>query len=295
MEESSQAAVVAVDGGGTHCRIACRRGGATHVVETGSANVTTDFDGAVREITEGVRRLAAEAGEAPERLARRPAYVGLAGMTGPDIAERLGRALPFAAARIEDDRPAAVRGVLGLDDGFLAHCGTGSFFAAQRAGAIRLSGGWGPVLGDEASAQWIGRRALRVTLDRVDGLAPATPMTEDLLARFGGSAGIVAFARTARPTDFGALAPLATRGAAAGDPLAERVLRDGAGEVARTIAALGWTPGLPICLTGGIGPHFAAWLPADMQACRAAPRGTPLDGALSLALDFAREVADGRR
>lgn len=290
MRTSGHTAVVAIDGGGTHCRVAYRDGTATRVVETGPSNVSTDFDGAVREILDGFRRLAEEVGLAPKALGRLPAFVGVAGMTGPEIAGRLSRALPFAAARIEDDRPAAVRGVLGGADGFLGHCGTGSFFASQIAGAIRLSGGWGPVLGDEASAQWIGRRALRIALEQADGLCPASPMGTALLDRHGGTMGIVKFAGTAKPPEFGRIGPYVTRCAGNGDVLAERVLQEGADEVARNLTALGWTPGREICLTGGIGPHFIPYLPPGMQASRVDPRGTPLDGALSLASDFAAEL-----
>src|SRR6056297_3191631 len=113
MTPTGHTAIIAVDGGGTHCRMAYRDARTTLVVETGPANVSTDFDGSAREISDGFHRLAGQVGLTPEVLARLPAFVGLAGMTGPEIAGRLARALPFATARIEDDRPAAVRGVLG--------------------------------------------------------------------------------------------------------------------------------------------------------------------------------------
>ncbi len=295
MIDSSPTPVLAIDGGGTRCRVALGTGDAITAIETGSANVSTDFDGSVRQILEGLDRLAERLAWPLDRLTALPAFVGLAGVTGPAIAERLRAALPLARVRIEDDRPAALRGALGRRDGAIAHCGTGSFYAAQIGSDMRFSGGWGPVLGDEASAQWIGRTALRMTLETTDGRIAPAPFGARLLADLDGPAGIVRFAGTARPTDFGAIAPLVTEFAQGGDALARAILRLGADEILRGLRHIGWQPGRTLCLTGGIGPHYAAYLPDEMRACIAPAEGEPLDGALSLARDLAQETQDERR
>ena len=282
--------ILAIDGGGTRCRIALRRDQVTTVVETGSANVSSDFDRAIIEISEGLNALAVQAALSADQLAAIPAHVGLAGVTGDAMAQRLAAALPLDRMQIEDDRPAALRGALGEADGFVAHCGTGSFVAAQVDGQRRIVGGWGPVLGDPASAQWVGRHALTYTLDAADGLRPRTGMAQHFLTTLGGTAGIVAFAATARPVDFGALAPAVTDHAKAGDALANTLMDEAAGHLAGILAKLGWTPGKTVCLTGGIGPCYAPHLPARMQEDLKAPLGEPLSGALSLAEDFAKEV-----
>lgn len=280
--------VVAVDGGGTRCRIACQWDGQVVSVETGAANVSTDFDGGIAAVLDGVEALRAKTGH---DLTACPAFVGLAGVISPQIARRVADALPFRQARVEEDRLAAVRGALGEGDGALAHCGTGSFFAMQRAGNAVFVGGWGPVLGDEASAQWVGRTALAATLASVDGLRAASDLTAGFLARLGGAPGVVAYAGDADGEAFGALAPAVTSAAEAGDPVALDVMGRAAADIARALRHLGWTPGMALCLTGGIGPVYAPYLPADMRAAVAAPKGTPLEGALALASDFARGVA----
>lgn len=290
MSESRTTPIIAVDGGGTRCRVAFADGQKVHAVETGSANVSTDFDGGVREILSGLDRLAAEMDTPLQALCQHAAFVGLAGVTGSEIADRLKQALPFRDAKIADDRPAALRGALGEADGLLAHCGTGSFFGVQTGRAQKFVGGWGPILGDEASAQWIGRAALTATLDRVDGLSDQTGLSEALLSEFGGSAGIVRFATNASPTQFGALARQVTEAEDRGDPMARDVMRRGADIIAAILSQLGWRPGLQICLTGGIGPHFERHLPDDMRQSIVSPHGVPLDGAISLAMDFAREA-----
>ena len=288
MIDSIEMSVLAIDGGGTRCRIAYSDGKAITSVETGSANVSTDFDGSVREILSGIDALSAKL---EAQLNDQPTFVGLAGVTGPQIADRLRAALPFRKIRIEDDRPAALRGALGDRNGVVAHCGTGSFFGSRINGQTRLFGGWGPALGDEASAQWIGRLALSATLQAVDGRAPMSAMAETFIERFGGVPGLVQFAGAANPKDFGALAPLVTEMAHDGDRLAIQVLQAGADEIARSLPLIGWTPGLAICLTGGIGPHFASYLPNEMRAEVVLPKGEPLVGALALALELAEETA----
>lgn len=291
MTHPSETNVIAIDGGGTRCRIALGASDGITMVESGSANVSTDFDGGLAQIEAGLQALAAQLGTQASTLASFPAFVGLAGVTGQEIITRLKSALPFATLRVSDDRPAALRGALGMADGMIAHCGTGSFYGAQLAGRMQFSGGWGPVLGDEASAQWIGRAALAHTLETVDGRRAPSELAEMLLEEFGGAAGVVRFAGGAHPAEFGQLAPRVTAQGRAGDALARAIMAAGAAEIARSLPQIGWAPGRRICLTGGIGPEFAPYLPDAMRADLAEPAGTPLSGALSLARDLAREVA----
>ena len=290
MMDTLETSVLALDGGGTRCRLALSRGSEVIMAETGPANISTDFAGAVAQVVDGLARLSSATGQSAAALANCPIYIGIAGVTGVEIAERFAAALPFRKARVTDDRPTALRGALGPRDGVIAHCGTGSFFAAQIDGNTRFAGGWGAVLGDPASAQWVGRRALACTLEEVDGLRAVSALGTQMLERFGGSAGIVAFAGAAKPVDFGRLAPVVTDFAAADDPLAQAVLAQAGEEIAATLRRIGWRTALPLCLTGGIAPEFHPWLPTEMQEACVAPVGTPLDGAIALAHDFAREV-----
>lgn len=281
---------LALDGGGTRCRLALSSGADVIAVETGSANISTDLEGAVAQVQDGLAQLAVKTGLTVEALAKCPIYIGIAGVTGPVIADRFAAALPFQTIRVTDDRPTALRGALGERDGLIAHCGTGSFFAAQIAEKTRFAGGWGSVLGDPASAQWVGRRALACTLEEVDHLRAASGLGAQLLTRFGGAAEIVAFAGSARPVDFGRVAPAVTEWAAKGDPLALAIMTEAGQEIATTLQKMGWHGDLALCLTGGIAPEFRSYLPPAMQAAIIPPAGTPLDGALALAQDFAREA-----
>ena len=280
---------VAVDGGGTRCRLALVCDGEGPEVTVGPANVTSDFSGALAEIGRGLERLAASADIGLDLLHGLPAYLGIAGVTGPEMAARVREALPFRRARVEDDRPAALRGALGNRDGAIAHCGTGSFLALRAAGTMRLAGGWGPVLGDEASAQWVGRHALAAVLRAHDGTGPASGLTARLLREYGPPARIVSFAAGASPMQLGEIAGHVTAAAPA-DPLAAQILTGGAAEIARALPCLGWTSELALCLTGGLGPAYGSYLPPATQAALTAATGEPIDGARALARDFARQA-----
>ena len=278
---------LAIDGGGTRCRFALRHNGNVTLVEGGEANVSSDFERAVVTILSGLDELSKSSGHDLSAIARMPAFIGLAGVTGPALIDQLKDALPFSAAQFSDDRPAAVRGALGPEDGVLAHCGTGSFFAAQIGGKTRFAGGWGPVLGDEGSAQLIGRRLLWLVLQHVDGFQPQTPLIQKVLAKFGGAPEIVAFASGAKPHEMGALAPLITNAARVRDSAAQVLLQEAADTVAHSIKQIGWTTGMAICLTGGIAPFYEDYLPEDMRNDVRERQADPIEGALALAQELA--------
>ncbi|NNE78729.1 MAG: ATPase [Silicimonas sp.] len=290
MTQLAETSILAIDGGGTRCRIALV-GDQNHVqIEAGSANVSTDFSGAVAMITKGLGALAAKAGTTADALYKVPTYMSLAGIKGPALPAKLETVLPFAHLRAEEDRVAAVRGALGDSPGAVIHCGTGSFFANQTPQQSRFAGGWGPVLGDVGSAMWMGRSALSATLDAEDGLRAQSPMSQAMLDRFGDASGIVAFAATATPADFGALAPAIMPFAKSSDTIVLDLMADLATTFATTLDQLGWTGDTPVALTGGIAPSYAPYLPDHIKDRLADPLGTPMDGAIALARQFAAEV-----
>lgn len=283
--------ILAVDGGGTRCRLVVSGSGGRVQVEVGAANVSSDFPAAIAQISGGLDAIAAKLSVSVEDLASCPAYLGLAGVTGTDMAQRVSQALPFRHCLVEDDRRAALRGALGRHDGALAHFGTGSFFAVQVEGQAHLSGGWGWRLGDEGSAFWLAREALSATLNAVDGVAPGSPLTEALLKLFGSSAGIVAYAAETAPGALAALAPQVTAAARCEDVVACRIMQRAAEHIEAVVTAMGWQPGMDLCLTGGLGPEYRDVLPEALKASVVAPKAAPLEGAIALARDFAAEVA----
>ena len=290
MQPDLDIAVLAVDGGGTNCRLALEAGDERHTVLLGPANVSTDMDLAATTIRNGLERMAAECGVDYAALCRVPAYLGLAGVVDAEYGARVGEELPLERVIVDDDRRPAVRGALDAEDGSVAGIGTGSFLARQRGGQIRLAGGWGSRLGDEASGFWLAKTALVQTLDVADGIREDTGLTRSLMDRFGGKPrGIVHFSISATPKEVAALAPAVVEAAEVGDAVGREVLMRGAAYIRDMFAAIGWRKGEPICFLGGLSAAYRDYLPKAMQAAIQPPKGTALDGALALARQMAAQ------
>jgi glucosamine kinase len=277
--------LIGIDGGGTSCRAALISAGRHFVASGGAANVSSDFDGATRRLRTVLDDLASQAGVPWDGIRMADGHVGLAGVMDLATQNRVALTLDLVRAEIGDDHATAIAGALGDDDGAVAAIGTGSFLGRQANGRITDVGGWGFHIGDQASGAWLGRKLLeRVMLAR-DGIVPKSDLTEFVARDSGfGEGGIIAFSFRASPGDFARFAPDVTRAAKAGDSFAQSLLREGAKYIRDGIAALGWTEGEPLCLTGGLARVYAEWIGHDTVAAK----GTPLDGALILAARHAR-------
>jgi glucosamine kinase len=273
--------IIGIDGGGTGCRAAVADAAGTILARAdgGPANIATDPDNALRSIlecTEQAFRQAAGSNAAAE-MRRARAGLGLAGANAKGAADRLTAALPFGQCKVETDAITAARGALGPQDGILAAIGTGSVFVRQHGGQLRQFGGWGPVLGDEGSGATLGKSALRRALLADEGFVPMTPFLSGLIARFGGTDGVISFSLSARPADLAALAPAIIT---SGDPACRALWADSVAEIAKVLAALGCSPDRPVVFTGGLAAACAALL---QQFPQRPALGTALDGALILA------------
>lgn len=270
-----------IDGGGSGCRavLADSQGRIIGRGVAGPANILTDPEGALASIMAAAD--AALDGRPPEKAA---ACLGLAGGNFPEACAWLRPRLPFGRVQILHDAVTSVQGVLGKADGIVAAIGTGSVFSRQLDGVVRTIGGWGLVLGDEGSGAWLGRAFLAHALRAGDGLAAHGPLVDEVLAKMGGPAGVVAFAGRATAAEFAALAPRIIA-AAPNDPAAEAVLAQGTTHVAAAIGQLQEGRDLPVAFTGGLGPLYAGRLGVGWP--HVAPRGNALDGALQLAQELA--------
>lgn len=283
----------AVDGGGSGCRVViARRGGAILArVDGGAANVASDPDGAIANLQAAIAAAARLAGLGAGDLARCVAHAGLAGVLDERGAAAVAARLPFAQCGVSDDRATSAAGALGTRDGVVLSVGTGSFAAARRGDDVLYLGGWGLVLGDQASGAWLGRAALGHALLAHDGIEPHGELTRAILARFGGApAPMVAFARDAAPRDFAAFAPGVADASAAGDAAGLALMRRGAGYLQACVDRAGLTDGDVVCLMGGLGPRYAPFLEGWVRARVRPPQGDALDGALLLARRRSRRV-----
>jgi len=285
MSDAQTEILIGVDGGGTACRFALSHAGRRVEHRAGPANVYSDFPAALETLTAGLDALAVKAGLSDLTGAR--LYLGLAGVTGAKMAEKVAAALPYRNVTVADDRLTAVTGALASRDGAVIGIGTGSFLARKSGDRVTMMGGWGFVLGDEASGAWLGRRLLQHVLHVADGLAPEMALSAAALRRLGGTpAGVVEFSREASPARYAALAPEILQAAEAGDGAATAIMTEGAGYILRGLDRLGWRPGETLCPLGGIAAHYAAFLPAEVAGAFSQPEGSALDGALALAAEI---------
>ncbi len=279
---------IGVDGGGTSCRAALLNSasGARFERQGGPANVS-DFDGALGRIIDVLRGVMADAGVGRAELGAASAHLGLAGVTGPVMAERVRGAvfavLPFGRITVTGDNVTMITGALGARDGAVAAIGTGSFIGLKRQNQVTTVGGRGFLLGDQAAGGWLGKRLLEELMLACDGLRPHSDLSRSVLARYGGVAEVIAFAVAARPADIATLAPEVIAAATAGDPLAKSLMDEGARYIGAALRALNWQAGEVLCLTGGLGPAYANMLPAALRESLSNPVGSALDGALTLA------------
>jgi N-acetylglucosamine kinase len=122
-----------------------------------------------------------------------------------------------------NDVEVAFDGAFVGDDGVLVLAGTGSMAWAKQGNESLRIGGWGNAFGDEGSAFWIGREALSLASQALDGRRNAADFAAAILASCGVDAsGLIdwAYSRLNPRATFAALAETVSTLAGAGDATA---------------------------------------------------------------------------
>ena len=176
--------------------------------------------------------------------------------------------------------------------GVLLLAGTGSMAWAGNGQESLRVGGWGEIFGDEGSAYWIGREALSLASQGLDGRCPeAEALAQAVLAATGaGAGGLItwAYGRADRRAAVASIARVAGTLAEAGDPVALDLIEQAAAALAAHVTAarlrlaspdLGWahaggafnSAALLAAVTQRLGPPELAQLgPAAGAVLRAA-------------------------
>ncbi|MHB9301873.1 BadF/BadG/BcrA/BcrD ATPase family protein [Thermofilum pendens] len=193
------------------------------------------------------------------------AVLGLAGMdTERDFRVFGERGAPRVAARrvyVRHDAEVALVGATLGEPGVIVIAGTGSVAGARnRRGDYARCGGWGYLLGDEGSAYWIAREALRAVLWAFDGRGPPTELTGAVLGALGLSSpeDLVpkVYAEGVGVRELARLAPLVTEAARRGDAVARRIVEEAAYHLALHVVTLvrrlGMEEPVKVALVGGV-------------------------------------------
>ncbi len=289
--------IIGVDGGGTGCRaaIAAMDGSVLGQSTAGPANISTNADQAIGNVRQAIMASAESAGLDDSALRTAVLHVGLAGVLTDDDAQAVARSLPGRSCKVTDDRVTSVIGALGPRDGALLSVGTGTIVALKRGKFMRYVGGWGLHVSDQASGAWLGRALLERVLLCHDGVEAYSNLTRATFETFGNEPNeIVSFAKGARPGDYAKLAPSVFASAGKDDPNGHALVQLGAAYLNKALDSLGFTEQDVLCLSGGVGPHYAGFLRAPFRERIEPPLGNALDGALRLAREALQEQLEAR-
>jgi glucosamine kinase len=206
--------------------------------------------------------------------------------------EAIEEAFPALRRHVLNDVDAAHLGAFAGKPGILILSGTGSMaWARSMAGASARVGGWGDVIGDEGSSYWIGRAALRLVSQSLDGRAPPTALTQAIFEHLhldasdpvNGLAGWVGDLANQR-AEIAALSVLVDRMATAGDEGAAGLIEQAADELAKHYRAIEGrcTPGTDWTYAGGTFSSHV--LLSALERCigrpAISPKLPPIGGAL---------------
>jgi len=195
----------------------------------------TDARTAETNLEEALRDLTAATGISMRSIER--CCIGTSGETVPLVVDWLREALDrhlgvelVLVGDVEVALDSAFRGGRGV----LILAGTGSNVAARAAdGSIITAGGWGPILADQGSGNFLGREGLRRGFLAIDQQRPTWLLdavrSHWHLASLGE---LIERANSTPPPDFSQLAPVVVDCAAKGDAVAQEVLSQGGSDLA---------------------------------------------------------------
>lgn len=182
--------------------------------------------------------------DASEVVGRGPTTVavGLSGWRGtdPSARELSGALRGEGVTRIllAHDSVTSYLGALGSRTGAVVAAGTGAVTVAVGTTDVARVDGWGHIMGDAGSGLWIGRQALQAAMRAHDGRGPATRIL-DLVRDRWPDVESAYLQLQADPGHVRTVASLARPVAelAAVDPIAERICRHAAAELAASVVA----------------------------------------------------------
>lgn len=270
---------------------------------TGGGNPTTDPAGAAAAFGDALR--AALSGLDGARV--KASVVGVAGgsaLRTPAVATYFDRVWTNAGLTCDPgyvpDLEVAFAGGTPASDGAVLVAGTGAAAGSLTDHRLtRTADGHGWLLGDDGSGFWLGREAVRATLQTLDAGTPAGPLVESVLRELdaegpgldGQHARVIQVVNSRPGVQLSALAPLVTAAYRAGDPQAHTIVERAAAALLATLALIrDPAETTPIVLAGSLAGD-ASPVGAELRTLLAAgfagavlPARTGVGGAAWLAL-----------
>lgn len=210
--------------------------------------------------------------------------LGLAGANNPLLHQQFVQDNPgYGWLQLESDAYTSLLGAHGGRPGAMLAIGTGSVGLARHADGRRVGvGGWGFPSGDDGSGAVLGLRALNLAQRALDGLLPAGPLAQAVIAATGGTPqAVLEWSCSAGQQRFATLAPLVLD-CASHDPQAAALLDYAVQTMEDMALALDPEQVLPLALLGSLGKRLAPHLSAQTQQRVVPAQGNAIDGALAL-------------
>jgi len=234
---------LAADGGQTTTRVvlADEHG---HILAQATAGPSdhTEEPGGVERLKHAVQTAANNALESigKRSVAEQEFRAACFGMTGETRIKRvvLKQVIRTARLLVVHDSVNALMGATAGQPGVIVIAGTGSVARGMdgQGGEIRF-GGWGHLFGDEGSAHWVSREAIRSVAAELDGVGEATQLTRMFLDRLGVDSAYALmekyYSGEWSRDHMAGLAVWVSEAAAAGDRAAQSILEDAGTQLAR--------------------------------------------------------------
>lgn len=321
--------VVGVDGGGTKtvAALATLGGEIVRKISGASSNVMkVGFEVAVFRLG---KMLSALLRGIPRKKIK-VVYLALAGFLERDYQKRgkirnalwarfpkLG--LPVRKVIIEGDQVAAFRSGSEEKNGVVLIAGTGSIAMGWNGKREAIAGGWDYIAGDQGSAFWVGQQVLRAICEELDGRRRKMRfLTQAVLSYWNMKKSLKNSSSVARKIaqrvygphtveTVASLAVVADKAAQKGDTIARAILREAGNQLSHAaetvIKELRFEKKrFPLVLVGGmfnsqivlqtVKKNLTKVAPG---VCYLRPRREPVEGAVSVALDFATNTRKPQR
>jgi len=278
---------VAVDGGGSGCRLAAFNANGTICATAmdGPASLALGEEQSWLHIRRGLTALASQLGKSPDWLPGR-LNLGLAGSLSESRRARFLAMLPASInCTLVSDGHAQLLGATAGNSGACLAVGTGSVLHwVDETGHISMVGGWGYPVGDEGSGAWLGTRLINGYLWQRDSgvsgkqLAPVFQLLENRIGK--STSDVQDWTTCTRSTELASLAPLIVTAADQGDSIAIGLLDDGAAQCEKLLSLA--PQSLAIYLVGGLAKTYRSRFTKAVTKRLEIPHGTALDGLFSL-------------
>lgn len=237
-----------VDGGGTKTHIALMNNDGTVKFEgfAGPSNpLRVGVETAVGNISKAVSEACDLGGASRGDIVA--ATLGLAGVRRADLRQRVRESfvkrLGIKKADVITDAEIALYGTTLGEPGLVVIAGTGSIcLGKNRSGEIAISGGWGPLAGDEGGGVGIAQKALHTVAKASDGRGSPTILSERASEYFRASGPenliVAIYSPQVDNTRIAGFARLVVETAREGDKIAVEILEEAGSELGLAACAV---------------------------------------------------------